>query len=53
MHGTDYWAEGRTVKTLGIEGMSVKDIRFLVVGAEVTATAEAAKLPGPASAGGL
>jgi opine dehydrogenase len=34
MHGIDYWAEGRTVDRLGIEHMSVKDIRFLVVGAE-------------------
>lgn len=34
MHGVDYWAEGRTVERLGISGMSVKDIRFLVVGAE-------------------
>jgi hypothetical protein len=34
MHGVDYWAEGRTVDRLGIEHMSVKDIRFLVVGAE-------------------
>jgi opine dehydrogenase len=34
MHGVDYWAEGRTVERLGIKGMSVKDIRFLVVGAE-------------------
>ena len=34
MHGVDYWAEGRTVDRLGIKGMSVKDIGFLVVGAE-------------------
>jgi len=33
MHGVDYWAEGRTVDRLGIEGLSVKDIQFLVVGA--------------------
>jgi opine dehydrogenase len=33
MHGIDYWAEGRTVERLGIEHMSVKEIRFLVVGA--------------------
>ncbi|HNT36118.1 MAG TPA: NAD/NADP octopine/nopaline dehydrogenase family protein [bacterium] len=39
MHGTDYWAEGRTAESLGIKGMSVKDIRLLVVGAEpATAT---------------
>jgi len=37
MHGVDYWAEGRTVQRLGIAGMSVKDIRFLVVGAESAA----------------
>lgn len=34
MHGVDYWAEGRTVERLGVKGMSIKDIRFLVVGAE-------------------
>ncbi len=34
MHGVDYWAEGRTVDRLGIRGMSVRDIHFLVVGAE-------------------
>jgi len=33
MHGVDYWKEGRTVERLGIKGMSVKEIRFLVVGA--------------------
>jgi opine dehydrogenase len=39
MHGVDYWAEGRTVERLGIQGMSVKDIRFLIVGAEVASVA--------------
>jgi opine dehydrogenase len=34
MHGVDYWAEGRTVERLGLAGMSVKDIRQLVVGIE-------------------
>ena len=34
IHGVDYWTEGRTVERLGIRGLSVKDIRFLVVGAE-------------------
>ncbi|MFB3890840.1 MAG: NAD/NADP octopine/nopaline dehydrogenase family protein [Phycisphaerae bacterium] len=43
MHGVDYWAEGRTVERLGINGMSVKEIRFLVVGAE-----GAAEPPAPA-----
>ena len=33
IHGRDFWKEGRTVERLGIKGMSVKDIRFLVVGA--------------------
>lgn len=42
MHGVDYWAEGRTVKRLGIAGMSVKDIRFLVVGADYAPSSEAA-----------
>lgn len=39
MHGVDYWKEGRTVQRLGLTGMSVKDIRFLVVGAEPTPAA--------------
>jgi opine dehydrogenase len=34
MHGVDYWAEGRTVDRLGLRGMSVKEIRLMVVGAE-------------------
>ena len=34
MHGVDYWAIGRTVDQLGIKGMSIRDIRFMVVGAE-------------------
>jgi opine dehydrogenase len=38
MHDVDYWAEGRTVQRLGIAGMSVKDIRLLVVGAESAAS---------------
>jgi len=32
MHGTDYRAQGRTVERLGIAGMSVKEIRQMVVG---------------------
>lgn len=40
MHGVDYWAEGRTVEKLGIKGMSVKDIRFLAVGASTHASAQ-------------
>lgn len=31
MRGKDFWAEGRTVESLGINGMSVKDIRLLAV----------------------
>ncbi|MFW5643921.1 MAG: NAD/NADP octopine/nopaline dehydrogenase family protein [Alkalispirochaeta sp.] len=34
MHGRDYWKTGRTVERLGISGMSVKEIRFLVNGIE-------------------
>lgn len=34
MHGKDYWKEGRTVEKLGIVGLSVKEIRQLVVGIE-------------------
>ncbi len=32
--GVDYWKKGRTVERLGINGMSVKDLRFLAIGAE-------------------
>lgn len=34
MHGKDYWKEGRTVQHMGLEGLSVKDIRQYVVGIE-------------------
>jgi len=33
IQGVDYWAEGRTADRLGIRGMSVKDLRFYIVGA--------------------
>lgn len=32
MHGTDYRAEGRTVERMGVAGLTVKEIRQLVVG---------------------
>ncbi len=32
IHGRDFWKEGRTVDRLGIEGMSVKEIRLLAAG---------------------
>ena len=32
MHNKDYWKEGRTVDKLGLSGLSVKQIRQLVVG---------------------
>jgi len=34
MHDVDYWAMGRTVDKLGLEGLSVKEIRFLIAGVE-------------------
>lgn len=34
MHGTDYRAVGRTVRSLGIEGLSVQEIRSLVAEGE-------------------
>lgn len=34
MHNKDYWSEGRTVDKLGLAGLSVKQIRQLVVGIE-------------------
>lgn len=52
MHGVDYWAEGRTVERLGIKGMSVKDIRFLVVGAEPALASAATGAAAPTSPSG-
>lgn len=40
MHAKDYWKDGRTVQKMGLAGLSVKDIRQLVVG--VTANAQEA-----------
>jgi len=34
MHGRDYWNEGRTVETMGLAGLSVKEIRQRAVGIE-------------------
>ena len=34
LHGKDYRREGRTVERLGIAGLSIKQIRQLVVGVE-------------------
>lgn len=50
MHKVDYWAEGRTVERLGIQGMSVKELHFFVTGAEMPAVnrAEAALWNGAA-----
>jgi opine dehydrogenase len=31
MRGKDFWENGRTVESLGIKGMSIKDIRLLAV----------------------
>ena len=33
LHSTDYWASGRTVESLGIAGMSLRQIRQMVGGA--------------------
>lgn len=33
LHSTDYWASGRTVDSLGLTGMSVRQIRRMVAGA--------------------
>jgi opine dehydrogenase len=38
MHGKDYWKEGRTVQHMGLAGLSVKEIRQLVVGIEKNST---------------
>jgi len=45
MHGVDYRAEGRTAERLGLAGMSLKDIRFLVIGAEPAASARSDPAP--------
>jgi len=34
MHGVDYWAEGRTVETLGLSGKSLKEIRQFILDGE-------------------
>ncbi|MGE5549809.1 MAG: NAD/NADP octopine/nopaline dehydrogenase family protein [Bacteroidota bacterium] len=34
-NGTDYWAEGRTVKHMGLEGLTVREIRHLALEGEV------------------
>jgi len=31
LHGRDYWAQGRTVESMGLAGMSIKDIRRVVL----------------------
>ncbi len=38
--GCDYWSTGRTVERLGLAGLSVKEIRRLVVEGELAADAE-------------
>ena len=35
MRGKDFWEQGRTVENLGINGMSIKDIRLLAVTGEI------------------
>ncbi|MGB2764778.1 MAG: NAD/NADP octopine/nopaline dehydrogenase family protein [Candidatus Aminicenantaceae bacterium] len=35
MRGINFWKIGRTVETLGIKGMSIKDIRLLAVAGEI------------------
>ena len=35
MRGVDFWEKGRTVKKLGIKGMSVKEIRLLAITGEI------------------
>jgi opine dehydrogenase len=35
MRGKDFLKEGRTVEKLGIQGMSIKDIRMLAVSGEI------------------
>ena len=34
LHGVDYWAEGRTVESLGLAGMSLKQIRRFILEGE-------------------
>lgn len=37
IHGCDYATEGRTVERLGIEGLSVRELRLLAIGEEAAA----------------
>jgi opine dehydrogenase len=36
LQGVDFWAEGRTVEKLGISGLSVRNLRLLGIGEEVS-----------------
>ncbi|MCG3177898.1 MAG: hypothetical protein BIFFINMI_00220 [Phycisphaerae bacterium] len=49
MYGVDFWKTGRTVDRLGIRGMTVKEIQFLVAGA-IESTIPAAQPAPPVGA---
>lgn len=42
LHSTDYWAVGRTVESLGLAGLTVRQIRQMVGGARPTASRKGA-----------
>lgn len=35
LNSTDYWSTGRTAESLGIEGMSLRDLRLLAIGESI------------------
>jgi len=35
MHGCDYWKEGRTAENLGVAGLTLKQLRHLILEGEV------------------
>lgn len=45
LHQRDYWAEGRTVDKLGLEGLSIKEIRILAVQGLLPALGERMSIP--------
>jgi len=56
MTGTDFRAMGRTIESLGLQDMSVRDLRLLAIGSEVGAQAderEPEAAMAPAASGGV
>jgi len=45
LHQRDYWAEGRTVDKLGLEGLSIREIRILAVQGFLPTSKESMSIP--------